>query len=147
MNGLLKRVVSLAACFVLFVGLLGNYTTNAATLKEEELVNELNWQNAATISLNMTFSGGTITSTGIITGQNGTTAISATFVLARRNANGTFTEVDRWTARNGTNGMILSTSRSTRNLSVGTYRLSTTASVTRNGRVETVTGNHSATFR
>jgi len=124
----------------------GNITAIATTTKQEVVIEPF-WENAATITLNMSFSNGTITSTGRVNGKNGTTAISATFVLAKRNANGTFTEVDRWTARNGDIAMLLSTSRTTRNQSAGTYRLSVSASVTRNGRVEIVNGNHNATFR
>ena len=143
---MVKRAILTVVCFVLIVGLVGNYSAIAVTQREEFVIDPL-WDNAATISLDMTFSNGTITSTGRVNGKNGTTAISATFVLARRNANGTFTEVDKWSAKNGSIAMLLSTSRSTRNQSAGTYRLSVTASVTRNGKVETVSGNHSATFR
>jgi len=142
---MVKRVVVFALCLVLLAGFACNYSSIA--VERQVFSNELLWQNVANISLGMTFSNGTITSTGRVNGNNGTTAISATFVLARRNANGTFTEVDRWTARNGNIAMLLSTSRMTRNLSAGTYRLSVTANVTLNGKVETVSGNHSATFR
>jgi len=142
---MVKRIATGIVCLVLLAGLFGNYS--AIAVERQEFTNELLWQNAANISLGMTFSNGTITSTGRVNGNNGTTAISATFVLARRNTNGTFTEVDRWTAKNGNVAMLLSTSRTTRNLSAGTYRLSVTANVTLNGKVETVNGNHSATFR
>ena len=143
---MVKRIVLFGVCFLLLTGFIGNYSAVATTSKQEIIVEPF-WENAALISLDMTFSNGTITSTGTVTGKSGTTAISATFVLAQRNANGTFTEVDRWTARNGNVAFLLTTSRTTRNLSAGTYRLSVTASVTRNGRIETVNGNHSATFR
>lgn len=141
-----KRIVSIVVCLVLILGFGGNYTAIAASTNREAIIEPF-WENAATISLDMSFRNGTITSTGRVNGQTGTTAISATFVLARRNANGTFSEVDRWTASNGPIPMLLSTSRSTRNQTAGTYRLSVTASVTRNGRVEVVTGNHSAALR
>jgi len=143
---LVKRVVFFTVCLVLLSGVVGNFTASAGELKQEEPVVELLWENTASISLHMSFSNGTITSTGRVNGQNGTTAISATFVLARRNANGTFTEVDRWSATNGVLPMQLSTSRTTRNQPTGTYRLSVTAQVTRNGKTETVFGNHTATF-
>jgi len=145
---LIKRVITVVVCFVLFAGFIGSYSAIATDKAEERYIDfNLLWENAATISLDMTFANGTITSTGRVNGQNGTTTISATFVIARRNANGTFSEVDRWTARNGSITMLLSTSRTTRNQSAGTYRLSVTASVTRNGRVETVTGSHSVALR
>ena len=143
---MIKRVVLCVMCFVLLAGFAGNYSAAAVELRAEPYA-ELLWENAAQITLNMSFSNGTVTSTGSVIGKSGTTAIRATFVLARRNANGTFTEVDRWTATNGNITALLTTSRSTRNQPAGTYRLSVTASVTRNGRIETVTGNHTATFR
>ena len=143
---MIKRMVLFGICFVLLVGFFGNYSAVAVTSREEHDV-ELLWESAASITLGMSFSNGTITSTGTVTGKSGTTAISAIFVLARRNANGTFTEVDRWTAKNGNVAWLLTTSRTTRNQPAGTYRLSVTASVTRNGKVETVPGNHTMTFR
>lgn len=142
-----KRIVSFCVCFVLLAGFIGSYSAVAVEQKEKDIIVEPFWENAAVINLDMTFSNGTITSTGVVVGRAGTTAVSATFVLAQRNTNGTFTEVDRWTARNGNNATRLTTSRTTRNLSTGTYRLSVTASVVRNGSVEIVSGNHSATFR
>jgi len=131
---------------MLLVGFVGSYSASGVTSRQEHGV-ELLWENVASIFLDMKFSNGIITSTGTVTGKSGTTAISATFILERRNTNGTFTEVDRWTANHGSITMLLSTSRSTRNQSAGTYRLSVIATVTRNGKLETVTGNHTTTFQ
>jgi len=142
-----KRIVIIAVCFVLLTGFAGNYSADAVELKSQEHVITPDWENVLSVSLDMSFSNGTITSTGTVRGQSGTTAITATFVLARRNANGTFTEVDRWIAVNGNIPSILTSSRTTQNQPAGTYRLSITTSVTRNGKTETVPGNHTATFR
>jgi len=133
-------------CLLLLTGISSNYLAFAA-MPVQGAVFELFWQNAASISLDMQFSGGVITSTGRVNGQSGTTAISATFTLARQNTNGTFTEVDTWTATNGAHPFLLSTSRTTSDLAAGTYRLSVSAGVTRNGWTENVSGNHTMTFR
>jgi len=128
------------------IGCFGTDVAIAVEYKEENIFEPM-WENVASITLDMTFSNAVITSSGSIIGRNGTTAINATFVLARRNVNGTFTEVDRWSATNGSIPSILITSRTTRNQLPGTYRLSVTAHVTRNSRTETVFGDHTATLR
>jgi len=128
---------------MVFVGLGGNISATAVDVVQEP-INELLWENVAIITLDMKFANGIITSTGNVVGRSGTTAIVALFVLARRNADGTFTEVDRWTATNGSIAMLLSTSRTTRNQPAGTYRLSVTAHVTRSGKTETVNASYTA---
>lgn len=134
-----KRVSLTLLCVCLLIGTIG-FTTTAAEVEEIEPF----WQNAAAITLDMSRNGGTVTSSGRIAGQAGTTAISASFTLARQNANGTFTNVDSWTA--SSNSMLVSSSRSTTGQSAGTYRLSVSASVTRNGTIETVFESHTMTL-
>jgi len=142
-------VVFFVVSFVLFASLVGTYPVVAYSDDEQkqEPVNDLFWDNVATISLDMSYSFGAVSSSGLVSGKAGTTAISAMFILERRNTNGTFTEVDRWSATNGNAPALLITSRTTRNQFAGTYRLSVTARVTRNGKTEIVNADHTATLR
>lgn len=135
----IKRIMITVVCLCLILG--ANVNAMAAETRANTAVMgfEPLWQNVASIGLNMTFSNGTVTSTSTVSGQAGTTAISATFTLSRRNTNGTLTAVDTWTATHGTNTRVLTSLRTTRNQSAGTYQLRISASVTRNGTVETVT--------
>lgn len=134
-----KRISLALLCVCLVIGMTG-LTTTAAAAEPYQVEIEPFWQNVAAITLNMSRNGGTVTSMGQILGQAGTTAISASFTLARQNANGTFTNVDSWITNSSS--MATSSSRSTTGQSAGTYRLSVTVRVTRNGTVETVSESH-----
>ena len=143
-----KKVSIVVLCVCLVVGVVGlSPSATAAELPPYMGIDPF-WDNTASISLIMSFSNGRITSEGTVIGQNGTTGITASFTLSRQNANGTFTVVDTWSAvNNSTMTMFLSSSRTTANQTAGTYRLSITTRVTRNGTTETVSESHTMTLR
>ena len=141
-----KRVAILLVCVCLVIGVVGISSTAAAVDFPYMGIDPF-WTNTASIRLDMNLSNGNIISNGSVTGQNGTTGISATFTLSRQNANGTFTVVDTWSATHGASTMILTSSRTTAGQSAGTYRLSVTSRVTRNGTTETVSESHTMALR
>jgi len=140
-----KRILVMILCVCAVIGATGVPAASAAP-EFYEMPIEPFWQNAATIALNMTFSGGAVNSSGAVTGQVGTTGITAFFTLHRQNANGTFSLVYSWSATNGDTAMILLSSRTTPNQTAGTFRLSVNAGVTRNGWTEIVSESHTMTF-
>ena len=150
---MVKRVSLVLLCVLVIVGISGFSSPNVTAKTNESALAPLVlefvpfWQNAATITLDMSLSGGNLRSSGVVTGQAGTTGITANFTLERQNANGTFSQIDRWSANNGASPMVLSSSRSTASQTAGTYRISVTARVTRNGVTETVSGTHTMALR
>ena len=94
------------------------------------------WINTNEIRLDLRFAGGNAECTGRITGLTGTSGITATFLLERRNSNGAYSFVRSWSV--SATGRHL-TFFGTNPVSSGfTYRLSVIAEVTRNGFAETV---------
>lgn len=94
------------------------------------------WVNVSDIILTMNRDGGTVNWTGEINGYSGTTKISATFTLEKRNSSGKYEYVDSWTT-SSTNTYLYKAASKT--AAKRTYRLSVTATVTRSGITETVT--------
>lgn len=83
------------------------------------------WTNTSSVTVSISFSG--------------TTKITADFVLERKNSNGTYTVVKTFPTKT-TNSASLRFS-DTATITTGyTYRLSLSATVTRNGTNETVSG-------
>jgi hypothetical protein len=95
------------------------------------------WANVNSISLSLQFSSNTASCTGSVIGNPGTTKITATFYLERKNANGTFTVVKEWPNQTS-NSSILTFSGTHPVISGVTYRLRCDAVVTRNGINEPV---------
>lgn len=99
------------------------------------------WTNTNSINLALSYSGSTATWSGVIQGQPGTTKIEATFTLAKKNTNGTYTNLKSWTA--SSSNFLLSATNTYSSVSSGTtYRITVTSKVTRNGTTETVTTSH-----
>lgn len=94
------------------------------------------WVNVSDIILTMNYSGGAVNWTGEINGYSGTTNISATFTLEKRNASGKYEYVDSWYASSTKTYLYKAASKTG---AKGTYRLSVTAAVIRSGVTETVT--------
>ena len=94
------------------------------------------WTHLESITLNISRSSSTITSSTTITGQPGTTKISASYKLEKL-VNGNYQSVDTWTASSSSETLF--NSRKTTNCTAGTYKLSVTATITRDGTKETVT--------
>lgn len=93
------------------------------------------WENTSDITLALSYSSGTVKWNSTIVGEPNTTKITATFTLYKINANGTYTSLGTWDASSTT--LRLTTSGSATG-SAGTYKISVTAKVTRNGTTETV---------
>jgi hypothetical protein len=108
------------------------------------------WIEAIPISLSLSFSGSTATVTGAVIGKNGTTSISATFYLQKRNSNGTFTTIKTWTpvSVNGSTLSFSNTYTSSTNITQGSiYRLCVSASVTNSaGSTEAVSDYMQKTY-
>jgi len=95
------------------------------------------WININSITTSLSISNtGTASCSAIISGATGTTSISATYRLEQKTGN-TWSTVQ--TRTGSTNATRLTFSRSSNNVARGTYRLSVTATVVRNGVSETVT--------
>jgi hypothetical protein len=94
----------------------------------------IDWANVATIQLGMTLSGGNVNWSGSIRGLSGTTRIEAAFILERWNGS-SWVFVTSWFFVE--DSAILMASGSTPGSS-GTYRLTVSAFVTRNGFTEHV---------
>ena len=140
-----KRFVSSILCLVIVIVAMGVPLASAVNLKSVDLSEgpKTRWQHTRSIALDMSFNNRTITSNGTITGHTGTTGISAIFILERL-VNNQYEFVDSWTATSST--IILTSSRTTQNCDRGTYKLSVTAWVTRNGTLETVSDSLTKTF-
>jgi hypothetical protein len=90
--------------------------------------------NVMRVDLGLTFSGTTANCSGVIEALPGTSEITATFTLQRRESNGTYTNIRHWVQ--GADGNVLRFS-GTHPITTGhTYRLSMTARVIRNGVFE-----------
>lgn len=95
------------------------------------------WTNTFSASASLQISSGTASCSGSVIGFSGTTRITATFTLERKNTNGTFSAVKTWSGLSSNSATL--TFSGTHTVSSGTYRLKGTAVVTRNGTSETVT--------
>ena len=95
------------------------------------------WDNVDSINMALTASDGTATGAVSIRGKSGTTQITATITLSRVAANGSLTTVRTW-SNQSTNGSTFTFSGTNAVTSGGTYRLSVSANVTRNGVAENV---------
>ena len=120
--------------------------STAATKGRLKMEVSSSWQNTAVIALGMKFNSGNIVSEGVVVGQDRTLSIKASFTLERRNSNGTFTTVDRWSADNGNLSTPLVSSHTTLGLTAGTYRLCIIVGVVKSESTEIVSKGHTRTF-
>lgn len=116
-----------------------------AGLMVSALASETVGQSPMSVSLSkidtlLTFDGTTAKCSGTVQGLSGTTGITATYTLQRKETNGTYTTLKTW-ANLSASGTTLRFS-DTYTITKGyTYRLSVTANVTRNGTTETVSSS------
>jgi len=94
------------------------------------------WAHVRSITLGMSRSGNVVTSSVSVTGQSGTTNIYVSYRLEVLE-NGRYKLIDTWSA-SGTS-IILNNTRQTSNCPAGTYQLSITVTIVRNGGAEVVT--------
>ncbi|GHU89382.1 hypothetical protein FACS18949_06160 [Clostridia bacterium] len=100
------------------------------------------YTNTAMISCSLTFSSDLALVYGDVIGWSGTTYISGTLTLQRKNSSGTYTDVKSWTA--SISGDELEWDKSWYVATGYYYRIHISAYVTRNGTTEhvTLTGNN-----
>ena len=101
------------------------------------------WVNADLVDADLSFDGSKGLCGAMVIGKSGTTRITGTVVLARKNANGTYTTVKTWSGLEAIGSRLLFDK--THYVSPGyTYRLTITATVYRNGTGEKVTDYNEA---
>ena len=104
-------------------------------VSEEPVVMTLDWANIDRYAIELSIPSGVATCFVQVIGRPGTTRISATLMLQRRNPNGTWNIIRTWS--NQVNSSIMTLS-GTEPVAAGTYRLRCSITVTRNGVNETV---------
>ncbi len=93
--------------------------------------------NTSDVQATLSFSGTTANCMANITGLSGTTKISASMTLERKNTNGTYTLLKTWSTES-TNSDEFSMSKAYAVTKGYTYRLTVSGNVTRNGTTEPV---------
>jgi hypothetical protein len=100
------------------------------------------WSNTSDITIDLSISNGCAVLSAYVAGYSGTTKITATAVLERKNSNGTYTEIEKWTNISSNSTSLGWTA--TRYVTKGyTYRFTFTPTVYRNGTGETVSASKS----
>jgi len=138
-----------AGVIVLLILFLPSNPVEAAVMEDQamsEPIVQPMWYNTSWTYTQLTFSsGGVAQCSAIIQGLSGTTRITATVLLERQLADGSWYLVKAWRGV-GVYGDLLTFDESWGPVVSGyTYRLTINASVTRNGFVESVTSSDLAT--
>ena len=137
-NREMARMRKVIACIIL-LSLLGGANVTALAGNERNL-SVTRYTNISSIDMQLTFKGTTAKCICVIEGLSGTTNITATFALQRKEANGTYTTIITWPTVS-VSGATLRFSE-TYTIAYGyAYRFTLTTSVTRNGTTETVSVN------
>ena len=118
-----KRILATVLCLCLVMGVIGVPFAQAK------------WSNTSSIALDMSLSSGTITSKGTVVGKTGTSDISVTYTLEKL-VGGRYTHVDSWSA--SSSSMLSSKTNYTSNCTSGTYKLSISGTVTKDGYIEDI---------
>lgn len=126
-----KRLTAAIVCVCVMLGMMHIPTVAATSFLDIAPM----WVNTSDISLGLYYESGTVKWNSSIVGEPNTTKITATFTLYKKNANGTYTSLGTWDASSTTLRLTASGSATG---SAGTYKISVTAKVTRNGTTETV---------
>ena len=142
-----KRKKQMLALFVMLITLMSNMTAFAIPVSLElEPQADMSigiqpfWANVSDIVVGLSITNGKAVLSASVEGYSGVTKITAVAVLERLNANGTYTEIERWSNISANNRWLDWTA--TRYVATGhTYRFTFTATATRNGVSETVSGS------
>ena len=135
----IRRLLACMLATLLMLTLCVPLAAQAQTSSEpSEAIVTHRWLNVADISLSLRLSNGNVISTGTITGLSGTSYISATYTLEKKGLFGGWSTVNSWSKT--ANGSSLLSSEAISGTG-GTYRLSVSAKVTRNGVVETISAS------
>ena len=95
----------------------------------------LRWTNASTITLNMSYSRGTISWSGLVLGKADVTSISVTYTLYKQSSGGKYSYVDSW-SDSTTSTRLMSSGTATG--TAGTYKLVISGTVTAPGGSESI---------
>ncbi len=99
------------------------------------------WINTASVSVSLSFDGSEALCGACVIGVTGTSEITGTAVLARKNSNGTYTTVKTWSNLSAEDDILVFDG--SWYVTTGyTYRLTFTTTVYRNGTGETVSVYH-----
>ena len=118
-----KRILATILCVCIVIGAVGATTAQAR------------WTNTSSISLDMSLSSGTMSSEGTVFGKAGTTMIEVTFTLEKL-VSGKYSPVDSWQA--SSYSMFVGSNRYTSSCTSGTYKLSISGTVTKDGYAEPI---------
>ncbi len=139
-------IVSKKKCFSLLMVLILCFTlggTALATDANTQISVFPQWTNTDVVNISLSFNGSKGSCGACVLGKTGTTEITGTVVLSRKNSNGTYTTVKTWSGLDATGSKLIFDA--TYYVTTGyTYRLTITATVYRNGTSETVSGYYEA---
>jgi hypothetical protein len=126
----IRAVVSLVVCIFVLMHVL------AASAQAVEM--SLQYVNTRSVTVDLVINGEIANCTAYVRGLSGTTHISISMSLERRNSNGSYTTIKTWPTESA-NGATCSVAKIYAVLSGYTYRVCVQTSVTRNGSVENIT--------
>jgi len=132
----IKKEKCLSLLLVIILCFIFGGTALAADANLQSTVSP-NWTNTTSVNVNLSFSGGRGSCGAYVIGKSGTTQITGTVVLARKNSNGTYTAIKTWSGLKAT-GNILTFDETYYVTTEYTYRLTMTATVYLSGSGETV---------
>ena len=126
-----KKTLTAILCICVIVSVFGEPVAQAVGLGSAEVpIQQSRWTNTSVILLDMKLSSGTVTSEGVVVGKAGTTRIAVTFILEKL-VNGNYSYVDSWSASD--DSIQLRSTRYTSGCTSGTYKLSISGTVTKDG--------------
>ena len=118
------------------------FSVSAYAMTASDNVIEPHWTNTASMTVNLSINNGRAVMTGSVIANTGTERIAVTAVLERVNANDTTTHLGSWTT--SANGNIWIWERPHYVARGHYYRLTLTATVTRNGVDEVISFDRTA---
>lgn len=141
-NKCISLVTAMSLCFI-----SSNQVYAMDTGFHVPTVNQANagimWNNTTSVDLNLTVKAGKAICGACVIGRPDVTWITGTVELARKNSDGSYTEVKTWSNLKAQGNKLIFDK--TYYVTKGyTYRLLITANVNRNGSIETVSGSYDA---
>jgi len=136
------KKICILLCLVIALSVVLPMQTTAGQVQNDVSISPL-WAHIHLFNATLSFDNGRASMTGRLFAQPGTSSIAVEAVLERINANGTTTQVSSW-SNLGTNSATWMWNESTTVIRGFNYRLTLTATVTRNGTSETATQSMTA---
>ncbi len=139
----IKKSVCVLLIFILCISSVG--IVNAESNKLAEGIDKgditIQWSHVYMLDIFLSVRNGRAACGSFVLGQTGTTRITASMNLSRKNANGSYTTVKTWSGYETTDDYLIF--EEIYYVARGyTYRLTVTTTVYRNGSSETVSGYH-----